>query len=86
MADQFDPYREALVVEQVTHWPSAVRDLVSDWSDADRERLARRLHANPAEAVGLQYVRVHTGFCRRVTVTADDLERLSKSTSSGETG
>lgn len=76
MPDPFDPYREALVVEQVTHWPSELRNATADWTDRQRERVAESLHANPAEAAGLEYVRVHTGFCRRITVTAEDLKRL----------
>ena len=43
MADKFDPYREALIVEN---------------------------------CADLEYVRVLTGFCRQITVTEEDLQRL----------
>lgn len=73
MANAFDPYREALVVEQHTHWPEDY----ADWSDADRGRVETLLHASPEEASDLDYVRQHTGFARVITVTPDDLERVS---------
>jgi len=34
------------------------------------------LHSDPAKANLLEYVRVHTGFSRQITVTPEDLERL----------
>lgn len=73
MPNAFDPYREALVVEQHTLWP----DDYADWSDADRGRVETLLHASPAEAADLDYVRQHTGFARVITVTPEDLERVS---------
>jgi hypothetical protein len=73
MANTFDPYREALVVEHHTHWP----DDYADWSDADRSRVETLLHASPGEAADLDYVRQHTGFARVITVTPEDLERVS---------
>ncbi len=73
MADKFDPYREALVVEVETEWP----EQYDDWSLDGRTQLARQLHDNPEQASHLEYVRTHTGFCRRILVTADDIERLS---------
>ena len=73
MPDTYDPYREALVMETETVWPPEYAELPS----ADRARIALALHEKPAEAVHLEYVRVHTGFCRRITVTPDDLQRLS---------
>jgi hypothetical protein len=69
----FDPYREALVVEQQTVWP----DSCEDWSDADKDRVAALLHASPREAAELDYVRQHTGFARVITVTPADLDRVS---------
>jgi hypothetical protein len=71
MPDKFDPYREALVVETETVWPE---DLLA--SPESRPELEKRLHAEPEKAAQLEYVRLHTGFCRRLTVTAADLERL----------
>jgi hypothetical protein len=73
MANAFDPYREALVVENHTIWPGDYED----WSDADKARVERLLHASPQEAADLEYVRQHTGFARVITVTAADLERVS---------
>lgn len=73
MPNTFDPYREALVVEQHTVWP----DAYEDWSAADRARVETRLHASPQEAADLDYLRQHTGFARVITVTPEDLERLS---------
>ena len=75
MSNQFDPYREALVVEQHTIWP----DAYEDWSAADRDRVATLLHAAPAEAADLDYIRQHTGFARVITVTEDDIERAAAS-------
>jgi hypothetical protein len=72
MAAVFDPYREALVVETETVWPE---DLLKTRPD-ERRRVEERLHAQPKDAAQLEYVRLPTGFCRRITVTADELERL----------
>ena len=72
MADKFDPYREALVVETTTVWPEGYEELSSD----DRLRLEAALHADPENCGDLEYVRMHTGFCRQITVTEDDMQRL----------
>ncbi len=72
MADKFDPYREALVVEVDTQWPEEH----DDWDLSQRSELSRKLHENPEEASHLEYLRTHTGFCRRIVVTEDDIERL----------
>ncbi|MEX2172071.1 MAG: hypothetical protein WD851_22310 [Pirellulales bacterium] len=72
MADTFDPYREALVVETETEWPAEYEDM----PHAERARLERLLHSQPDQAPGLEYVRTHTGFCRKIVVTPDDLARL----------
>jgi hypothetical protein len=74
MPDPFDPYREALVIETNTIWPDEVGKLVPD--AAERQRLDERLHAAPAQAGQLDYVRLFTGFCRQITVTQSDLDRL----------
>ncbi|HEV7224127.1 MAG TPA: hypothetical protein VGN42_15565 [Pirellulales bacterium] len=71
MANAFDPYREALVVEQLTIWPEAY----DSWDEAQREQVAAQLHADPQAAADLDYVRLHTGFCRQITVTDADLQR-----------
>ena len=73
VADKFDPYREALVVETATVWPAEC-PLVEQ---GRRPALEEKLHANPAACAQLEYIRVHTGFCRRITVTSDDIARLS---------
>ena len=72
MANEFDPYREALVMETATIWP----DEYDDWEPAERARIEQRLHSTPAEAAELEYVRQHTGFRRQITVTRADLDRL----------
>ena len=69
---KYDPYREALVVEQVTIWP----DQFADLDPADRKRLEERLHAEPQHAAEMAYVRLHTGFSRQITVAPEDVERL----------
>jgi hypothetical protein len=75
--ETFDPYREALVVEEETLWPEDARAVAAGWDPAERRRVERALHRNPALAVKLDYVRVHTGFCRRITATPDDLRRVA---------
>jgi hypothetical protein len=72
MADKFDPYREALVVETTTVWPSEYDDL----DPAEKRRIEQQLHDDPENCSALEYVRMHTGFCRAVTVTPEDLERV----------
>ena len=71
-ANPWNPYREALVIESATVWPE---DLTVD--AADRQRIEAQLHADPAKAEKLEYVRLYTGFSRRITVTAADLARLN---------
>lgn len=73
MPNQFDPYRDALVVEKHTVWP----DEYEDWSENDRSRIETLLHDTPEEALDLDYVRQHSGFARIITVTPDDLERVA---------
>jgi hypothetical protein len=75
MANAFDPYREALVVEQHTIWPSDYED----WSASDKARIAELLHASPSDAADLDYLRQHTGFARVISVTSDDLSRVGVS-------
>ena len=72
MADKFDPYREALVMETNTIWPAEYDDL----PPAEKQRLELQLHAKPDACTELEYVRTHTGFCRQITVTPADLARL----------
>jgi len=70
MADKFDPYREALVMETSTVWPE---DMEMD--PTQQAQMEMWLHAHPEEASQLEYLRMHTGFCRRIFVTEEDLER-----------
>lgn len=72
MNENFDPYREALVIETKTLWP----DELASIPPADRERFETALHADPKQAAQLEYVRLHAGFCRQIAVTPADLERL----------
>jgi len=73
VADKFDPYREALVMETNTIWPAELEHL----PPTEKSRLEEKLHASPADCSQLEYVRTHTGFCRTITVTPADVERLS---------
>jgi hypothetical protein len=73
MAEAFDPYRDALVVEQKTVWP----DELAGRSSEDKARIEKALHAAAAAAAELDYVRLHTGFCRTITVTQADLDRVA---------
>lgn len=72
MPDKFDPYREALVMEQTTIWPEEC----ADWDLGRKQQLAGQLHAEPQAAGHLEYVRTHSGFCRKIVVTAADLQRV----------
>jgi hypothetical protein len=73
MPTPFDPYRDALVVEKSTVWPETLSNIPA--AD-DRQRIETKLHAEPSQAASLEYVRLATGFQRKITVTAEDLERL----------
>jgi zona occludens toxin (predicted ATPase) len=72
MRDKFDRYREALVVETATIWPAEYQNL----DRAEKQQIETALHADPRACEHLEYIRLHTGFCRQLTVTADDLRRL----------
>lgn len=72
MPDKFDPYREALVMETKTIWPEELAEI----DEARRQRIEAALHADPERAAILDYFRLHTGFCRQITVTEDDIERV----------
>lgn len=72
MNENFDAYREALVVETNTVWPPEFAGL----SQTERDAIETRLHADAREASQLEYLRLPTGFCRQITVTADDVQRV----------
>ncbi len=74
MADSFDPYREALVREERTSWSEDFDDLEL----ADKSRIETALHADPENCSELEYIRIHTGFCRTVIVTSEDIARVSQ--------
>lgn len=73
MAKSFDPYREALVLEKVTVWPPELAHVPA----SARPALEESLHADAGACTQLEYIRVHTGFCRRITVTEEDVARCS---------
>ena len=72
MPDAFDPYREALVMETTTVWSEDFDEL----GGAEKDRIAQALHQDPEACTDIEYVRVHTGFCRQITVTEEDVERV----------
>lgn len=73
MADTYDPYREALVMETETEWPEELAAV----DRRERERISLALHTAPEQAEHLEYVRMHTGFCRKIVVTPGDVARVS---------
>jgi hypothetical protein len=72
MPDKFDPYREALIMETNTVWPDELDHL----DELRKERIAAALHGDPEHASILDYVRMHSGFCRQITVTQEDIDRI----------
>ena len=54
MADTFDPYREALIVEVETQWPEEY----DDWEPGERARVERLLHQSPDAGVAVG-IRAH---------------------------
>jgi hypothetical protein len=73
MPDKYDPYREALVIETATIWPEEYTEMDA----AERQRIEQALHGDPENASHLTYIRMHTGFCREITVTEEDLQRVA---------
>ena len=69
---RFDPYRDSLVVEQQTLWPSEFSNLPNE----DREQISHRLHADAVHAAKYKYLRLYTGFARQITVTPRDVRRI----------
>ena len=76
MANAFDPYREALVIETKTVWSPEAQSI--GLGDPQRAEVAAWLHAHPADAAELEYLRLTAGFCRQITVTADDVARYQE--------
>ncbi|NQV29014.1 MAG: hypothetical protein HQ518_32060 [Rhodopirellula sp.] len=73
--DKYDPRVEQLVIETRTAWDPAVGKL----DDADRKWLSKAIHKAPQLASKIQYERAHTGFCREITVTVEDIQRIYQS-------
>jgi len=73
VASKFDPYREALVIEEITVWPEEY----DDWDPEEKARVEAKLHADPENAVDMDYERLHTGFARVINVTDDDVARAT---------
>ncbi|MCR9119618.1 MAG: hypothetical protein NXI22_22020 [bacterium] len=74
MPDKFDPYREQLIVEHITDWPAEYAELPAE----QKNEIAAALHADPESCAQLEYVRQHTGFCRKITVTDEDVQRVTE--------
>lgn len=72
MTNEFDPYREALVMEVDTLWP----DEYDAWEPEQKRQIEEQLHGHPDQAAELTYVRTFSGFRRQITVTPADLTRL----------
>ena len=72
MGEAFDPYRDALVIEQKTIWPNELAHLSAE----EKARIEKVLHTDASAAAELEYVRLHAGFCRTITVTQADVERI----------
>ena len=72
MPDKFDAYREALVVETNTVWPVDLAEVPAD----ERQWIEAALHATPERSAQLEYIRMHTGFCRQIIVTPEDVQRV----------
>lgn len=75
MPDDFDPYREALVMETNTVWPEEYDELELE----EKTQVEAALHADPENCSNLEYIRTHTGFCRQITVTDEDFDRARQS-------
>ena len=73
MADKFDPYREALIMETDTVWPEEYDEMEPE----QKSQIEASLHGDPESCAEIEYVRVHTGFCRKITVTEADIDRVT---------
>ena len=75
MPDKFDTYREALIVETETEWSDAFDHI----DEKTKLKLAEALHKDAESAAHMEYIRTHTGFCRKIVVTVDDIQRVQNS-------
>ena len=73
MADKFDPYREALVMETTSVWPEEYSELEPE----EKKRIEQALHEDAANCADITYIRTHTGFCRQINITEDDVDRVA---------
>lgn len=73
MGEAFDPYRDALVIEEKTVWPDDLAGL----SGEEKARIEKALHADASKVTELDYVRLHSGFGRTITVTQADVDRVA---------
>lgn len=75
MADyvKYDARVDALTIESRTAWDPEVEKSLSD---SDKQWLASAIHKAPHLASKISYERAHTGFCREITVTLGDIQRL----------
>lgn len=71
---KFDRRVDSIVAELRTEWSPEVPDLSAD----RRKQIARWLHAHADQAAKIAYDRTPTGFCRTITVTAEDVERVAE--------
>ena len=51
-------------------------DEYEDMDPQEKFRIASSLHSDPENVNTLEYVRQHTGFCRTIFVTEEDIERI----------
>ena len=49
----------------------------ADLDNATKLNVERALHTDPENAANLQYTRLHSGFCREITVTEEDINRVT---------
>jgi hypothetical protein len=68
----YDPYKDALVVEEETIWPEGV----ANFDESVRQAIERLAHARPETAEKLAYIKLPTGFCRRITLTPAQVDRF----------
>lgn len=81
MANEYDPYREALVVEKVFRWALDSAEVSPELRAAVEGELDRR----PQLAADLAYVRLPTGFRREITITKEDVDRIRNMSGDSET-
>lgn len=82
MANSYDPYRDALVIETLTVWPDDLPG--APLGDSARRHVEERLHADPARAAELEYVRLAAGFVRKITVTTADMQWIASLSGAGQ--